>query len=458
MRLSLRMTEEQHLQLQAHLHPGDGCEAAAWLLCGRRRDAERGILCVRQVFPIPHDASTRSPSRVTWGIESLYPVLEAAQQLESPGIVHVHSHPAGAGGFSRVDDECDRDLHADLAKVYEDGEPTASAIMLPDGEMIGRGYVGGKFVELDGIFVIGSRIRQIVASKHEAIPAFMASHRQALGQGTTALLGTLRVAVIGCSGTGSVVIELLSRLGIKELILIDPDVVEERNLNRIINSSWAHAEAGIPKVAALAERIAANLGPSAPRIIPIHGDLASAWRTAATADIVFGCTDSAEARMHLDRLCHHYVLPYIDVGVDLSADGSDGIRYAGMAVHYLRPGGDSLFSRRGYRMSIVEAEALRRNDPALYAERVRTGYIEGIEEDRPAVISINTQAAGMAVNELLARLHGYRAGDPDEHARRSLNLVEEFQISSREGARCSVMSPLCGLGDRTPALGLAGLS
>jgi hypothetical protein len=330
--------------------------------------------------------------------------------------------------------------------------------MLPDGELIGRGYFEGRFAPLDGIFVIGHKIQRFPTGGTETVPAFVTSHRQALGRGTTALLGTLRVAVVGCSGTGSVVIELLSRLGVKELILIDPDDVEEKNLNRIVNSSWVDARMATPKVEALARVITANLGHDAPRIIPVRGLLSEAWRQAATADVVFGCTDSSEARMHLDRLCHHYVMPYIDVGVDLRADENDGIRYAGMAVHYFRPGGDSLLARRGYRMSVVEAEALRRTDPTLYAERVKTGYIEGVEEDRPAVISINMQAASMAVNELLARLHGYRAGNPEEHASRCINLVEEFQMSNSSGVPCPVMSPLCGLGDRIPPLGLTGLS
>lgn len=458
MRLSLRMTEEQHRQLYAHLHPGDGREAAAWLLCGRRRDVDRSILCARRVFPIAHEACARTPTHITWRIESLYPVLEAAQELESPAIVHLHSHPSGANGFSRTDDQCDRVLHADLGKIYDGGQPNASAIMLPDGELIGRGYFEGRFAPLDGIFVIGHKIQRFPTGGTETVPAFVTSHRQALGRGTTALLGTLRVAVVGCSGTGSVVIELLSRLGVKELILIDPDDVEEKNLNRIVNSSWVDARMATPKVEALARVITANLGHDAPRIIPVRGLLSEAWRQAATADVVFGCTDSSEARMHLDRLCHHYVMPYIDVGVDLRADENDGIRYAGMAVHYFRPGGDSLLARRGYRMSVVEAEALRRTDPTLYAERVKTGYIEGVEEDRPAVISINMQAASMAVNELLARLHGYRAGNPEEHASRCINLVEEFQMSNSSGVPCPVMSPLCGLGDRIPPLGLTGLS
>lgn len=162
--------------------------------------------------------------------------------------------------------------------------------------------------------------------------------------------------------------------------------------------------------------------------------------------------------MHLDLLCHHYVMPYIDVGVDLRADGDDGLCYAGVAVQYMVPGGDSLLSRHGYRMSVVEAEVLRRENPELYADRVKHGYIEGVEEDRPAVISVNAQAAAMAVNELLARLHGFRAGDPADHAIRRTNLIEEFQTSSRIGARCPVMSRHCGLGDQRQPLGLTGLS
>jgi hypothetical protein len=193
-------------------------------------------------------------------------------------------------------------------------------------------------------------------------------------------------------------------------------------------------------------------------MIPVRGTLAETWRVAATADVVFGCTDSSEARLHLDRLCHQYVMPYIDVGVDLRADRQGGVSYTGMAVHYLRPGGDSLLARHGYRMETVEAESLRRTNPALYAERVRIRYIEGVEEDRPAVISINTQAASMAVNELLARLHGYRGGRPEDHASRYVNLIEEFQTSEPSGPPCPVMSPLCGLGDTTPPLGLVGLS
>ncbi|MDE2466947.1 MAG: ThiF family adenylyltransferase [Alphaproteobacteria bacterium] len=458
MRVSLRLTDDQHQALKAQLHPGDGREAAAWLLCGRRCDSERSILCGRQVFPIAHEASVRTTHSITWRMDSLSPVLDAAQALAAPAIVHIHSHPKGAAAFSTVDDECDRVLHVDLAKIYEDGEPSASLIMLPDGGLIGRGYRKGKFAPLDGAFVIGHLIRRFPTADGNATAANEDDRNQVFGGGTTSLLSKLRVAVVGCSGTGSVIAELLARLGVGELILIDPDVVEDKNLNRIINSMQAHATMATPKVDALSVSITRNLDRNAPRVIPLRGTLAEAWRFTATADAVFGCTDSSEARMHLDRLCHQYVMPYIDVGVDLRADKLGGVSYAGMAVHYLRPGGDSLLARHGYRMETVEAESLRRTDPELYTERVRIGYIEGVDEDRPAVISINTQAASMAVNELLARLHGYRSGRPADHSSRYVNLIEEFQTSEPSGQPCPVMSPLCGLGDTNPPLGLVGLS
>lgn len=458
MRVSLRVTSDQHRLLKSHLHPGDGREAAAWLLCGRRSDAERSILCGRQVFPIAYDATVRTAHSVTWRADSLGPVLDVARRLEAPAIVHVHSHPEGANAFSTVDDECDRVLHADLAKIYEDGEPTGSLIMLPNGDLIGRGYHAGQFEPLDGIFAVGDLIQRFPAADGNTAAADANDRRQVFGDGTTSLLGKLRIAVVGCSGTGSVVIELLARLGVGELILIDPDVVESKNLNRIINSMQAHAELATPKVNALSVSIARNLGSNAPRVIPVRGMLMDAWRVAATADVVFGCTDSAEARLHLDRLCHQYVMPYIDVGVDLRADSEGGVDYAGMAVHYLKPGGDSLFARHGYRMETVTAEALRRTDPAAYADRVRARYIRGVEEDRPAVISINTQAASMAVNELLARLHGYRSGDPKEHACRRVTIIEEIQVSESCGPPCPIMSPRCGLGDTTLPLGLVGSS
>jgi len=35
----------------------------------------------------------------------------------------------------------------------------------------------------------------------------------------------MRLAVVGCSGTGSPVVEQLARLGVRRLVLVDPDEI-----------------------------------------------------------------------------------------------------------------------------------------------------------------------------------------------------------------------------------------
>ena len=53
MQVKLRLTQTQHQLLRAHLLPGDGNEAVAVALCGRRRSKTYHCLTVR--------TSSRSP-------------------------------------------------------------------------------------------------------------------------------------------------------------------------------------------------------------------------------------------------------------------------------------------------------------------------------------------------------------------------------------------------------------
>src|SRR6185369_11130027 len=59
----------------------------------------------------------------------------------------------------------------------------------------------------------------------------------------------------GCGGLGGYIIEQLARLGVGELVVVDPDVFEEHNLNRQILSSLDNL--GKSKVAAAVERVGA---------------------------------------------------------------------------------------------------------------------------------------------------------------------------------------------------------
>ena len=154
-----------------------------------------------------------------------------------------------------------------------------------------------------------------------------------------------------------------------------------------------------------------------------------AVKRVAECDVLFGCMDGAEGRFFLNKIASFYSIPYIDVGVRLDADGHGGISQICGTVYYLRPGGSSLLSRGAITMKAVEAEGLKRTNSETYESQVKSKYIMGVQEGRPAVISVNMHYASLAVIELLARLHPFRvegkaplAGNVASKARRAKAL------------------------------------
>ncbi len=458
-RITLRLTQSQHEALRQHLLPGDGLEAVAVGLCGRRRGAEVHVLSLRTLVPIPYEeCKVRSPDRVTWSTRRLVPLLEEAARRDL-AVLKVHSHPGGYDRFSDTDDASDADLFNSVSSWTDSHHPHCSAIMLPDGRMFGRVILAdGSVRMLDSVLVPGDDIQFWPASRLKELPGFVERHAQLFGTGTTQRLRNLSVAVVGCSGTGSPLIEQLARLGVGRLVLVDPDKVEEKNLNRIINATRDDADHERPKVEVLARAIAAmGLGTE---VLPLRENLVSrrAVEAVAECDVVFGCMDGVEGRHLLNRLAAYYLLPYFDLGVKLQADGRGGIDEACGAIHYVRPDGESLLDRRVYTTAQLKADGLRRTDPRAYREQVRAGYIHGVQEDRPAVISINTQIASYAVNELLARLHPYRLDPNVDSAVVRVSFMQGMTYREPEKTSSGTFDKSIGRGDAEPLLGMPELS
>jgi hypothetical protein len=459
MHVTLRLTQTAHAALRAHLLPGDGLEAVAVALCGRRRSTSRHALTVRTVVPIPYDeCKVRTPDRITWSTQRLIPLLEEAEKRDL-AILKIHSHPGGYPQFSSIDDDADVDLFNSVFGWTDSWFPHASAVMLPDGRMFGRAAMpDGSFQPLDSILIPGDDLRFCVPDSGERVAAFAQRHAQLFGAGTTTRLRRMAAAVIGCSGTGSPLIEQLARLGFGRLVLVDPDRIEEKNLNRILNASREDAYLKRPKVEAMARAIAAmGFGTE---VAIIHADLATpeAVRAVAECDVLFGCMDGVEGRHLLNRLAAFYVLPYFDVGVRLEADGKGGIDQACGAVHYVRPDGSTLQDRGVYTPAQLKAAGLRRTDPKAYRDQLRAGYIHGVEEDRPAVISINMHMASTAVNEFLARLHPYRYDDNADSAIVRTSFIQAAEYREREPVPTGMFHALIGRGDVRPLLSMPELS
>lgn len=459
MRIKLRLTQTDHTKLQRHLLPGDGLEAVAVVLCGRRRSGSHHCLTVRSVVPIPYDeCKVRTPDRVTWSSQRLIPLLEEASRYDL-AILKVHSHPAGYSQFSSIDDESDSDLFNSVFGWTDSEYPHASAVMLPGGRMFGRAILrDGTFQELGSILVPSNDLHFWIPNGGGRLPSFTQRHAQLFGAGTTRRLREMAVAVVGCSGTGSPVVEQLARLGVGRLVLVDPDRVEEKNLNRIVNATREDAYLRRPKVEAMARAIASMGFATDVEIIAENLATPRAVKAVAECDVVFGCMDGVEGRHLLNRLAAFYVLPYFDVGVRLEADGRGGINEASGAVFYIRPDGSTLQDRGVYTAEQLRADGLRRTDPKAYREQIKAGYIRGVDEDRPAVISINTQMASTAVNEFLARLHPYRLDDNSDFATVRTSFIQGVNYQEPDESASGTFFRHIGKGDVRPLLLMPELS
>jgi len=148
------------------------------------------------------------------------------------------------------------------------------------------------------------------------------SERQSfLGPRSDEVLSALRIGIIGLGGGGSHIAQQLAHVGLRELVLFDPDRIEESNLNRLVGGTLADVRAKESKVV-IARRTILGIRPEA-EVIPVG----TAWQENAEVirdcDFLFGCVDSFSGRDELERAARRYLIPYIDIGIDVHRTGGD---------------------------------------------------------------------------------------------------------------------------------------
>lgn len=448
----LAMTQRLHQEVFEYLFPGDNLESAAILLCNQGTGKHYKRLIVTEVLYLPYHLCERKKNFVSWPFAEFLPPEKISDiDRHEQSIITIHSHPSGYEGFSEVDDRNDRELFSSVCNWFDDERQNGSAIMLPDGKIKARTVDRlGNFLEMKTVSAIGDDILMWKPRKPRRATPYQNKLTQTFGSGTLDLLHGMRVGVIGCSGTGSIIIELLVRNCVGELVIVDSDILEEKNLNRIINSTVSAARGKQPKVSAIKKAIE-KIGMKTR--IEAYQELTDSKRVVEAlvdCDVIFGCVDSAFGRYHLDCLASAYLIPYFDVGVNLEADGQGGITAADAVSHYVHPEGESLLSRGMYTMDQVKAEDWQRKDTDYYNKQRASGYLAVVGEEQPAVMSLNMQAACMLFNDFMARIHAYRFDDNSEFATQRFRLVHGFYENNADTAiPHPLMKRYTGSGDKS---------
>lgn len=164
------------------------------------------------------------------------------------------------------------------------------------------------------------------------------SRQSFLGDNSEEILVGSRIGIIGLCGGGSHVAQQLAHIGIGRFVTADFDHVEDPNLNRMVGSCPADAKLERPKNEVIRELIH-RINPNAE--VEIIGRWQERGDLLRTCDIVIGCVDSFSARDELEKFCRRFLIPYIDVGMDVH-QVSSGYGISGQ-VALSMPGGHCLW-------------------------------------------------------------------------------------------------------------------
>lgn len=241
-----------------------------------------------------------------------------------------------------------------------------------------------------------------------------------LGPDSASRLARSRVGLVGLGGGGSHIVQQLAHLGFEELVLVDPDRVETSNLNRLVGATELDAETGARKVD-VAERVIRGVNGQA-RVTKITQRWEEAPEHLRACDVLFACVDTLSARDGLERLARRYLIPLIDIGLDVHTIEPEPPRMTGQVFASI-PGGPCM---RCVRLL---------DDDALAREAGRYGDAGG----RPQVVWANGVLASTAVGIAVDLLTGWtRATRPSVYLCYDAN---EGKLS--DSPRLGAAPPVC---------------
>ncbi len=142
-----------------------------------------------------------------------------------------------------------------------------------------------------------------------------------LGADSDRILHELTVGYVGLGGGGSHVAQQAAHLGIGGHVLVDPDIIEDTNLNRLVSGTAKDVEVKRLKVD-IAERTIRGVLPQA-RIKKCLVSWQEALDELKGCDVIVGGLDSVVAKDDLDRFCRRHLIPYIDMGMDVHDVGGE---------------------------------------------------------------------------------------------------------------------------------------
>jgi hypothetical protein len=404
----LLIPREIWLQLDSHLRRATPNEDGAFLLVRSGRGATGTRLIAHELLLPAKDAwEARGHHRLRPSGQWLSAVIGAAIETDS-GVAFVHSHPDDAHPpeLSPLDKKTSTEWSRSLTPTL--GRPFLSLVWTTAGV---RGWVFEaddplEHRDVHKVEVLGGGRSVLLSPIDELSSDRELDDRQvrALGELGNRRIRDLSVAVVGAGGTGSPLAEQLARMGVRELLVVDPDRIDtSSNLRRIVGSRPQDLLKQSPKVEVVARHLS-ELGFGG--VVSACGlDVRSedAARRLLDADLVISTTDTHSSRSLVNQLAHQYLLPVIDVGVKVGTSLEGRVTGMPTEIRVLLPDTACLWCSGVLDAVRIRAENLPDDERR---QQAREGYVQGVGEPQASLTALNYFASSLALLTMMRLLSG----------------------------------------------------
>ncbi len=231
-------------------------------------------------------------------------------------------------------------------------------------------------------------------------PAKQVRTISAWGEKTQEGLSRLKIGIVGLGSVGSLVAEILARTGIANFTLIDFDLVEEKNLDRLTNVF--EKDIGKQKVFAVENGILRSASSKNIIIQKVNYSVCEkeGFLHALDCDVLFSCVDRPWPRQVLNFIAYAHLIPVIDGGILIRTNSSNSkIKGADWKVQTV-----------GYKRACLECSGQYKNEQANLERQGLMddpSYIKGLEskiqkDAHENVYAFSSHLASMEVMQFLS--------------------------------------------------------
>ena len=413
----LTIPEEMHTLLMRHLFPGDGDEHGAIILAGIC-ESDRGLRLVARELHLAMDGQDYVPGK--YGYRMLKAQFIQSRILRARDLnlayLAIHNHGGSTSVSFSSDDFASHERGYPALLDISRGMPVGALVFARQAVAGDLWFAGNKRAELAEAHIIGNRRRSLYP-KPPARKAPIANgyDRQSRIFGDTGqvILTSCRVGIIGLGGAGSILAELLGRLGIGEFVLADPDKVEFSNLPRLIAAEYSDVfrrwlpvflQERLRKFKVhMAERNIKRANPRAkvtalPRDF-LDADVAERFKD---CDYLFLAADTMSARLLFNAIVNQYGIPGVQVGAKIPTDESGLVGDVFCVSRTVRPGHGCLWCNGLINASRLQDEAVPESVKKGYA------YVNDPGVTAPSVVTMNAVACAHAADDFLFHTTGLK--------------------------------------------------